>query len=184
MEPITIALGLAQYVPQLIKWLSGSDTAAAVAEKAIDIAKQVTGTSTGDEALKALQADPSLVLQYKKAMLDQQIQFETLCVQNAKDINNTMIAEAAADHWPTYSWRPAVGFSFALNLIMASLLVIGTFIAQIFGAPGADKAVAALPSVLASLAAINALATPVLGVASWFRGKMQADPTISTDNRG
>lgn len=56
--------------------------------------------------------------------------------------------------------------------------------AHLFNAPGADKAIAALPTALGSLAAICGLATPVLGIASYFRGKMQADPRIPTDNRG
>lgn len=183
MDPITIAMGLSQFVPQIVKWIAG-DKAGTVAAKVVAIAQQVTGQPTGDAALAALKADPNLVLQYREAVLAQEVDFEKLAVQNAEDINKTMQAEAAANHWPTYTWRPWIGFSFGLNLTLASLLVVGVFAAQVFGAAGADKAIAALPGALGALAAINGLATPILGIASWFRGKMQADPTIPTDNRG
>lgn len=184
MDPITIAMGLAEFVPQIAKWMTGSDKAADVAQKAVDIAKTVTGKDSPGEALATLQADPALVLQYREAVLAQATQFEQLAVQNASDINKTMQAEAASEHWPTYGWRPAIGFVFAFNLAVSAVLVLVVFIAQVCGASGADKAIAALPQTLGALAAISALATPILGVASWFRGKMQADPAIPTINRG
>jgi len=43
---------------------------------------------------------------------------------------------------------------------------------------------AQLPTVLGALAALNGVASPILGIASWFRGKMQADPNVASDNRG
>ena len=70
------------------------------------------------------------------------------------------------DHWPTYSWRPFIGFSFGLyvnSLWLLPLLKIAPFVmpAEVVVAVGG-----------------------ILGVASFFRGKMQADPNVSTDNRG
>jgi hypothetical protein len=184
MDPITIAMGLAQFVPQIAKWITGSDKAAQVAQKAIDIAATVTGKTAPDQALQALQADPSLVLKYRQAVLDQEVEFEKLAVQNAADVNATMQAEAKADHWPTYAWRPFIGFCFGFNLAASSVLVLGTFAAVIAGAVQATAAMAQIPTVLGALAAINATAAPILGIASWFRGKMQADPRVPTDNRG
>jgi hypothetical protein len=56
-------------------------------------------------------------------------------------------------------------------------------VAQICGAKGAEKAIAALPAALGALAAINGLATPILGSASWLRGRMQAETDISGNSR-
>ncbi len=42
MDPISIAFGLAQFAPQIIKWITGSDKAADAAEKVVDIAEAVT----------------------------------------------------------------------------------------------------------------------------------------------
>jgi len=83
MDPITIAMGLAQFVPQIAKWITGSDKAEQVAQKAIDIAQTITGQPTGAAAVQALQADPTLVLQYRKAVLDQEVAFEALAEKNA-----------------------------------------------------------------------------------------------------
>lgn len=183
MDLITVAMGLSQFVPQITKWLSGSDKAEEVAQKAIDIAKSVTGAATGDEAIKAMQADPALVLQYRKAVLDQEVSFQALAVQNAGDVNKTMQAEAASEHWPTYSWRPAIGFSFALLAIIGGLTAAFAYIGVMFF-DVKPEVLNYLPALLGAEAAIMATMAPVLGVASWFRGKMQADPNIQTINRG
>ena len=181
MDPITIAMGLAQFVPQIVKWIAG-DNAGTVAQKVVAVAQQVTGKPTGDEALKALQVDPNLVLQYRQAVLAQEEDFEKLAVENAADINKTMQTEAASDHWPTYSWRPAIGFAVALAVTLAVLVVFFAYSAVIF--KGNDKGLAQLPGILAAVAGIIAVVSPILGIASWYRGKMQADPRILTDNRG
>jgi hypothetical protein len=68
MDPISIAFGLAQFAPQIIKWITGSDKAADAAEKVVAIAETVTGR-TGPDALDALKADPSLVLQFRQAVM-------------------------------------------------------------------------------------------------------------------
>lgn len=184
MDPITIAMGLAQFVPQIAKWITGSDKAETIAQKAVDIANQVTGQPTGDASIKALQADPSLVLQYRKAVLDQEIEFQALAVQNAGDINRTMQTESAAEHWPTYSWRPFIGFGVGFNTFASGILVLIVFGPVMFGSAPAAQAIANLPAALGALAAVNATVLPILGIASWFRGKMQADPSIPTTNRG
>lgn len=165
MDPITIAMSLAQFVPQIAKWITGSDKAEEVAQKAIDIAQAVTGQPTGDAALKAMQADPALVLQYRQAVLAQEVDFQKLAVQNASDINATMRAETAAEHWPSYGWRPAIGFSFA-GYITAQWVLPLFHVAP--------------PQIDAQL--MLAIGS-ILGVASFFRGKMQADPNTKTVNR-
>lgn len=183
MDPITIAMGLSQFVPQIVKWISGSDKATAVAQKAVDIAQTVTNTKTGDEAVKALQSDPSLVLQYRKAVLDQEESFEKLAVQNAADINKTMQAESAAEHWPTYSWRPYIGFCFGTLAMTGGVTAAAAYIGVMFGTTK-PEVLSYLPAMLGAEAAVMATMAPILGVASWFRGKMQADPSVPTINRG
>lgn len=69
MEPISIALALAEFAPSLLKFITGSDKAAAVAGKVIDIAKTVTGAPTGAAALEVLQVDPGKVLEFQQAAM-------------------------------------------------------------------------------------------------------------------
>lgn len=52
------------------------------------------------------------------------------------------------------------------------------------GVEGAAAALGQLPAVLGALAAISATVLPILGIASYFRGKMQADPGVPADVRG
>jgi hypothetical protein len=183
MDPIMIAMGLAQFAPSLVKWISGSDKAADAAQKAIDIAKVVTGQPTGDAALTALRADPNLVLKYRQAVLDQEVEFQRLAVASAGDINKTMQAEAVSEHWPTYSWRPAIGFAVAVDIVASVLVVLVAYVGVMFFKVDA-VVLSYLPAMLGAMAALVGVASPILGIASWFRGKMQADPIIPTINRG
>lgn len=96
------------------------------------------------------------------------IQGYQIAVQAAGDVNKTMQTESASEHWPTYSWRPAIGFAVAFNLVSASIVV---FIAYIFE----PNLVPAIPGMLTAQAGLNAVAMPILGIASYFRGKAQAN---------
>ncbi|TAN78315.1 MAG: hypothetical protein EPN20_01045, partial [Magnetospirillum sp.] len=62
MDPISLALGLAQFVPGIIRWISGDDSAkaAAVAQQVVGVAQAITGKDSGDAALAAIKADPAL----------------------------------------------------------------------------------------------------------------------------
>ena len=149
-----------------------------------DEVKQALQGLTGDQVVQL----KKLELEYKAHLADQGIVLETKRIDaeaaNTTAVNTTMQAEAAAEHWPTYSWRPAIGFTVAFDLFVGGLAVIACYApAFIGGAPNA-AAVAALPTALTALSALSATALPILGIASWFRGKMQADPTVPTDNRG
>jgi len=166
MDPVTIAMGLAQFAPTLIKWFGGSDKNAAVAQKVIDIAGAVTGAETPEETISALRADRELAVKFQEAVLAQELEFEKLAAQNASDINKTMQAETASEHWPSYSWRPFIGFSFGLYLNAQWIL-------PLFKLPA--------PTVDSQLMLVVGA---ILGVASWYRGKMQADPAIPTNNKG
>lgn len=68
MDPITTAFALAQFAPQVIKWISGSDKAAEAASQVVEIAEAVTGRR-GGSAIDALAQDPALVLQFRQAVL-------------------------------------------------------------------------------------------------------------------
>lgn len=152
-------------VPNVAKWLGG-DNAGEVAQKVIDIAKEVTGKDSGGGAVAELKANPELLVAYQSKLLDQEVALAEIAAKVVTSVNTTMRAEAASDHWPTYSWRPFIGFSFGLYVLSLWLL-------PLFGKTpvvmGADLVLAV---------------GGILGVASWFRGRMQADPQIKTDNRG
>jgi len=72
MDPISIAMGLSQFVPSIIKWVSGSDKAADAAQQVVDVAAQITGRPA-DQVVEALKADPSLVLEFRKSITTERI---------------------------------------------------------------------------------------------------------------
>ena len=134
--------------------------------------------NTPNEVAQALQINPDVAVKLRQIESDNQIELQKLLVQSEANrlaadtsailaVNATMQAEANADHWPTYSWRPFVGFVFGVM-----------FLGVYFVLPLARLPVPAVPT--EAWLAIGG----VLGVASWFRGKAQADPGIPTDNRG
>ena len=116
--------------------------------------------------------------------IDMGIDLERLALQNSSDVNKTMQVEAVAEHWPSYSWRPFIGFCVGINMLASSLLVLIVFTPVMFGVTAAATAVNSLPTVLGALAAINGTVLPVLGIASWFRGKAQADPANPAMTKG
>ncbi|MFM0013704.1 hypothetical protein [Paraburkholderia sediminicola] len=190
---IPIAMALAQFAPMIAGWLGGSK-AQDVATKVVSIAQTVTGQSAPDAALAAIQADPNLAMQFQKAVLDNQVQIAQIAADvekaelaadtaNTQAVNATMQTEAKADHWPTYSWRPFVGFCFGLLAVLSGLTVVGCYIGVMF-ARVEPAILSYLPGMLGAEAAVMGTMAPVLGIASYFRGKMQANPAIPTDNRG
>ena len=131
-----------------------------------------------DEVSKALAINPDAAVKIKQIEANRQVDLQKLVVQAEQNriaadtsailaVNATMQAEAKSDHWPTYSWRPYCGF------------VFGTmFLGVYFVLPLLKMPVPVVPT--EAWFAIGG----VLGVASWFRGQAQANPTIPTDNRG
>lgn len=82
MDPITIAMGLAQFAPAVIKWITGSDGAEQSTQKVIDIATQVTGAKTPEDALKAIQSSAQAQLDFRRAIMDHDMAMEKLAADD------------------------------------------------------------------------------------------------------
>ena len=144
MDPITIAMGLAQFVPALVKWVSGSDKAEEVAQKAIDVAKAVTGTGTGEAALAELKVNPDLVMQYRTKMLEQEEAFEQMYLADRQDARKRDTAFIAAGK---YNWRADI----LAFLAVGGMITCVYFIARDINLPErAVNAIMFIAGVLAS----------------------------------
>jgi roadblock/LC7 domain-containing protein len=186
-----LAAKVGKFAP-LVGTLLGGPAGAAVG----GLVASVLGTEATPDAVNvALATNPEAAVKIQELQSAERTRLNELLVEAekarlvaateaAKAVNATMQAEAGASHWPTYTWRPFIGFAVGINVIVSSFLTVGVFAAVVLGAVQAAAAVAALPTVLGALAAINGTVLPILGIASWFRGKAQADPSIPTDNRG
>lgn len=82
---IPIAMELAQYVPNIIKLFNGSDKAVDVATAVVGVAQAVTGTSTPEDALAAIKADPNKVLEFQQAMAAQRLELEKALLADTAD---------------------------------------------------------------------------------------------------
>lgn len=145
-----------------VKYLADKLGVEAETAGAVTDAIQSMGTTT-EGRIKLAEIDADL----RKHAIDAGIDLERLAVQNAADINKTMQAETTAEHWPSYSWRPFCGFVFGV-----------TFFGVYFVLPLLKLPVPSVPT--EAWMSIGA----VLGVASWFRGKAQADPNNSMPVKG
>ncbi len=99
MDPISIAMALAQFAPGIIKWITGSDKAAEAAGKVVDIAKAVTGKTTGDEALIAIQADPALVLHFRQTVMAQESELDKAYLLDRQDARARDVAIVQAGRY-------------------------------------------------------------------------------------
>ena len=85
MDLISLAMGLAQFAPWVVKLITGSDKAEQAAGKVVEIAQAVTGKSSGSDALAAIQGDPSLVLKFRETVGAQQGDLEKAFLADVQD---------------------------------------------------------------------------------------------------
>lgn len=98
MDPITLALGLANVAPSLLRWFGAGDKPVAIAEQAIQIARTVTGDGDAGRALAALQGDPRLAQEYRLAVLKADGDFEAAYLGDRKDARARDVALHAAGY--------------------------------------------------------------------------------------
>lgn len=65
--------------------LFGGKKAEDAAKDVLNIAKKVTGASTDDEAIEALKADPNVLLEWKKAVLNDKYRLDEMYLEDRKD---------------------------------------------------------------------------------------------------
>lgn len=95
MDPITIGLGLAKFIPSIIDLFDGDDnTASKTAEKLINVAEKVTGYQ-GEDALTAINQNPELAIEFKKQARQDKYFKEIL---DAKDRENARKMYQGANH--------------------------------------------------------------------------------------
>lgn len=147
-----------------------------ISEPTVEKVKQTLSGLPPEEIAKLTLAENELKIRLAQLGYDSVQKLEELALRAAEAVNKTMQSEAIAEKWPQYSWRPFIGFAFGFNLIQVSLTASVCYIAAIFF--GKADYLVRLPKFITAITALNATTMPILGVAAWFRGKMQADPNI------
>lgn len=126
------ALSLLTKVPKLIKSITGGNKS--LAQKAIDIAKAVTGQDDEERAVTALQGDPDLALQYELALLNDPHIPDQMHLENTKDARamykqtNHARADEIADHVMTWN-LPIIVVLVIMNILVVTFIEGGALIA-------------------------------------------------------
>jgi len=134
--------------------------------------------NTPDAVQTALATNPDAAVKLAQIEKDKAVELQTLLVQaegnrlaadtaSLQAVNATMQAEDKAEHWASWFWRPFLG-------MIAGVMIFGCY----FVLPLAHIPAPVVPS------EVWYFLGAVLGVASWFRGKAQADPMNSAPVKG
>jgi hypothetical protein len=147
-----------------------------ISEPTVDKVKSALAGATPEQIAQLTIAENQLKERLVKMGYEHVEKLEELNVRTLEAINKTMQAEAIAERWPQYSWRPFIGFVFGINTAVVTGVASTAYIAAIF--LGKPEYLEKLPEFVQSMTTLLAVVMPVLGIAAWFRGKMQADPNI------
>lgn len=112
MDPITIITGLVSIVPSIARWIGG-DKAADAADKAITIAKAITGESDPAAALEKLKASQEFQLKFQEAWAAAEIGFQ-------QELTKRHQADMASDSWLSKNVRPLVLIGVTLAITIAT----------------------------------------------------------------
>jgi uncharacterized membrane protein len=155
MEPLTIALALAEYAPQLIKWVTGNDKAEKVATIAVDVAKKVSGATTGEGAIELLKADPKLAAEFADKIAEREADLEKAYLADVSDARKMQIAALQQDD--LFSKRFIYYFSIGWSVFAMIYMAFVTF-AVVENAHAADVILGFL------------LGTAIAGILQFFYG--------------
>jgi len=97
MDPISIALGLAQFAPSLMRFFGVGEKPAEVAEKVIGIARQVTGASTPEEALQSIREKQGHAHEFQMAVLAANADLERAYLADTQSARNMQIAAIGSE---------------------------------------------------------------------------------------
>lgn len=94
---ITSALGLAQFVPNIARWLAG-EKAEQVASEVVAIAQKVCGVSDPMEAIHLLQNHPEMVIEFQKLVIQLDGEAELRVLQDRQDARARDVSLLLAGH--------------------------------------------------------------------------------------
>lgn len=174
----SILWGLAEYVPDVVKWVTGDSKDEAIADKVLDVAKKVTGQESESGALEAIKADPNLALEYQKAVMADSHVKDKIDLEKYKEdtkrlqaVNNTMQKEADSKNWWTSGWRPFIGFITGIAFFVVCIQ-IGMITFDAIEAKDKD-ALNMIPTLIFNYTTLFGIPGAILGIASHHRGQMQ-----------
>ena len=124
------ALALAtEFAPGLIRHFAG-EKAGKVAEKVVNVAQEITGTGTPDDALKVLREKPELALAYRQHMAGVEVELEKAYLADRQDARARDVAMRQAGHRNTRADLMVAG---AGAILIACLVALVSYRANLPG---------------------------------------------------
>jgi len=161
---LAIAAGLVKVAPMVAGWFGGSD-AEDQAEKAVNIAKQITGIDDAQGAVDAIKADPALAMQFQAAVMAHELAMRKEDNNQLAIVNGTMQAELLSKDKYNRRWRATFGYAVAASWTMMFLTIMIVFGWAIFKHPdGIADTGAALADMLGATTVLWGVALSVLGI--------------------
>ena len=115
-------------------------------------------------------SSPEAKLKMKEILLAHEIEMGKQQGQLVEAVNETMRAEAKSEHWPQYSWRPAIGFAFAIQALTLGLAFAYFIVRIALGYGFEPDSIKALSDVMGAMAPLFLAEGGILGAAATFRG--------------
>jgi hypothetical protein len=124
MEPITLALTLAQFAPSIMRFFGAGEKPVSVAEKVVGIAKAVTGAQSPEDAIKAMRENAQLAQQFQLAVLAADTDLEKAALADranarTRDVEVRKLAGG-------YNWRADI-------MIVACVVALCVMVNKIIG---------------------------------------------------
>lgn len=156
--------------------------AGAAASIAAVIASKI-GTPLGDleAVMERVQADPETIAKLEEIEMKHEERLQEITLEIARleteseiatirEVNASMRAEAASEHWPQWGWRPFWGFASG-----AAFLVICCFVCVLcWKAIGGDPtAMGQIPLIIGAFTTLFAIPGGILGVSAWGRNQLK-----------
>lgn len=130
MDPISIALALAQFAPSIMKFLGAGSSSVDTAQKVVDIAQNLTGATDPKEALAAIRANAELAQAFNLAVLAADTDLEKAYLTDRQSARNRDIAYVSAGRT---NKRADLMVLFDVIGLIACLVVLSVFRKEIPG---------------------------------------------------
>lgn len=162
------ALTLAtEFGPGLVRLIAG-DGAGDVADKVVQVAKDVTGAAAPDEAAALARANPELAAELRKQLTTLEVSLEqTRLVEETKrlqTVNETIRTEARSDDSYVRRWRPTWGYLTGWSWFIQSIAIAVAIVWSCVDAGNGNQILTGLASLIAALMPMWAVALAMLGI--------------------
>lgn len=117
-------MGLSQFAPALIKWLTGSDKAEEAAQAVVGIAQQVAGKQDPVDALASIAGSATLQMEFRKAVMANEADLDKAFLADRQNARSRDVAIIQAGQRNVRA-DVMVALAFVAVIAIAALMALG-----------------------------------------------------------